>query len=122
MSRLLNDHNSIETSPLPWTSFFKPTQTLKSCSFFFLRSVGADPEHRGRGEQEDGGGRVSVLQTGSGELKNNKGQVLLLLFLSSLNSLSQFKVFATKRILNAIEGGNLEANKRSALLNRGLLA
>ena len=57
-----------------------------------------------------------------GELKNNKGQVLLLLFLSSLNSLSQFKVFATKRILNAIEGGNLEANKRSALLNRGLLA
>lgn len=28
-------------------------------------SAGADPEHRGRGEQKDGRGGVSVLQAGS---------------------------------------------------------
>ena len=62
----MTTNHSIDTSTDPWTSFFKPAKTLKSCFFSGGRSVGADSEHRGRGEQEDGGGRVSVLQTGSG--------------------------------------------------------
>lgn len=41
------------------------THNTHACGTTLFRSVGADPEHRGGGEQEDRRGGVSVLQAGS---------------------------------------------------------